>query len=191
MIQVPTPTRAEASDVASAIYHGADAVMLSAESAAGQYPIEAVAVMDRIIKEAERDHAYYRRMTDAAHPDPKPTIADAICAGLSQATALLPVAVTITYTLRGATSLRASRERPPTPILSLSTKIETARRLTLAWGIHSVQVREVGDVGEMSAYACETAVQEGFAKQGDIVVITAGTPFGVSGTTNMLKIMPV
>jgi pyruvate kinase len=191
MIQAPTPTRAEASDVASAIYHGADAVMLSAESAAGQYPIEAVAVMGRIISEAERDHAYYRRMTDAAHPDPKPTIADAICAGLRQATALLPVAVTITYTLRGATSLRASRERPPTPILSMSTKIETARRLTLAWGVHSVQVREVRDVDEMTAYACETAVKEGFAKQGDIVVITAGTPFGVSGSTNMLKIMPV
>src|SRR5215207_2214797 len=191
MIQTPTPTRAEASDVASAIYHGADAVMLSAESASGQYPVEAVTMMDRIITEAERDHAYYRRMTDAAHPDPKPTIPDAICAGLRQATALLPVAVTITYTLRGATSLRASRERPPTPILSMSTKIETARRLTLAWGVHSVQVREVRDVDEMTAYACETAVKESFAKQGDIVVITAGTPFGVSGSTNMLKIMHV
>src|SRR3954451_11629395 len=191
MIQAPTPARAEASDVASAIYHGADAVMLSAESAAGQYPVEAVAVMDRIITEAERDHAYYRRMTDAAHPDPKPTIPDALCAGLRQATALLPVSVTITYTLSGSTSLRASRERPPTPILSLSTRIETARRLTLAWGVHSVQVREVGDVDEMTAYACETAVKEGFAQKGDVVVITAGTPFGVSGSTNMLKIMPV
>ena len=191
MILTPTPTRAEASDVASAIYHGADAVMLSAESAAGQYPVEAVAVMDRIITEAERDHAYYRRMTDAAHPDPKPTIPDAICAGLRQATALLPVAVTVTYTLSGSTSLRTSRERPSTPILSLSTKLETARRLTLAWGVHSVQVREVSDVNEMTAYACETAVKEGFAQQGDIVVITAGTPFGVSGSTNMLKIMPV
>src|SRR4051794_17324311 len=191
MIQVPTPTRAEASDVASAIYHGADAVMLSAESASGQYPVESVAVMERIITEAERDHAYYRRMTDAAHPDPKATIPDAICAGLRQATALLPVAVTITYTLSGSTSLRASRERPSTPILSLSTKMDTARRLTLAWGVHSVQVREVGDVDEMTAYACETAVKEGFAQQGDVVVITAGTPFGVSGSTNMLKITPV
>jgi len=129
-------------------------------------------------------------MTDAAHPEPKATIPDAICARLRQATALLPVAATITYTLRGLTSLRASRERPPTPILSMST-IETARRLTLAWGVHSVQVREVRDVDEMTAYACETAVKEGFAQQGDIVVITAGTPFGVSGSTNMLKIMPV
>jgi pyruvate kinase len=130
-------------------------------------------------------------MTDAAHPEPKATIPDAICAGLRQATALLPVAATITYTLRGLTSLRASRERPPTPILSMSTRVETARRLTLAWGVYSVQVREVSDVDEMAAYACETAVKEGFAKQGDIVAITAGTPFGVSGSTNMLKIMHV
>jgi pyruvate kinase len=104
---------------------------------------------------------------------------------------LLPVAVTVTYTLSGSTSLRASRERPSTPILSVSTRIETARRLTLAWGAHSVHVREIGDVNEMSNYACETAVNEGFAKQGDIVVIAAGMPFGVSGVTNMLKIMHV
>src|SRR3954470_19036586 len=129
MIEVPTPTRAEASDVASAIYHGADAVMLSAESASGKFPIEAVTMMDRIIKAAENDRGYYRPMSDAVRPAPAATIPDAICASMRLATGLLPVAVTVTYTLSGSTSLRTSRERPSTPILSLSTKLETAREI--------------------------------------------------------------
>ena len=190
MITAPTPTRAEASDVASAIYHGADAVMLSAESAAGQYPVEAVTIMDRIMEEAEQD-PYWRNMTDAAHPGTDATIAGVICAGLRGATVALPVAVTVTYTTSGSSSLRASRERPTTAILSMTHSIETARKLTLAWGIHSVRVQGIKNVDEMSALASETAVREKLAKSGDIIAITAGTPFGITGTTNLLKIQRV
>jgi pyruvate kinase len=191
MIQAPTPTRAEASDVASAIYHGADAVMLSAESASGQFPLEAVAVMDRIITAAEDDRAYYRPMTDAARPEPAATIPDAICASIRQVTSLLPVAAIVTYTTSGSSSLRTSRERPAAPILSMATSASTARRLTLAWGVHSVEVPALGTVDEMSAYAGETARKEGFAAAGDTIVVAAGTPIGVSGTTNTLKILNV
>src|SRR3954452_13387934 len=191
MIQTPTPTRAEASDVASAIYHGADAVMLSAESAAGQFPLEAVAMMNRIIAAAEDDRGYYRPMNDAARPEPAATIPDAICAGMRQATSLLPIAAIVTYTSSGSSSLRASRERPAAPILSMAAGAATARRLTLAWGVHSVEVPAISTLDEMSAYACETALKEGFASKGNIIVVAAGTPGGVSGTTNMLKILNV
>jgi len=191
MIQVPTPTRAEASDVASAIYHGSDAVMLSAESASGQFPLEAVTMMDRIIKAAEGDRGYYRPMSDAARPEPAATIPDAICASMRQVTSLLPVAAIVTYTTSGSSSLRASRERPASPILSMAANVETARRLTLAWGIHSTQVSAISSLDEMSTYACEAAISEGFAAKGDTIVVAAGTPIGVSGTTNMLKILGV
>jgi pyruvate kinase len=190
MIQTPTPTRAEASDVASAIYHGADAVMLSAESASGQYPVEAVAMMNSIILEVERD-PYYRQMIDAAHPEPGATIADAICCALRRATGLLPVTAAVTYTSSGYTSLRTARERPAAPILSMAMSIETARRLTLVWGVHSVHVHEIHDANEMSDYARETVLKEGFAQSGDIIVIAAGMPFGAAGKTNMLKIANV
>ena len=191
MIQVPTPTRAEASDVASAIYHGADAVMLSAESASGQFPLEAVSMMNRIIAAAENDRAYYRPATDAARPKPAATIPDAICASMWQVTSLLPVAAIVTYTTSGSSSLRASRERPTASILSMAADVETARRLTLAWGIHSVQVPAINSLDEMSAYACAAALREGFAVEGDTIVVAAGTPIGISGTTNTLKILRV
>jgi len=191
MIEVPTPTRAEASDVASAIYHGADAVMLSAESASGKFPIEAVTVMDRITRAAENDRGYYRPMSDAARPAPAATIPDAICASMRLATDLLPIAAVVTYTSSGSSSLRASRERPATSILSMAASVETARRLTIAWGIHSVEVPAISSVDEMSSFACETALKEGFAKKGDTIVVAAGTPVGISGTTNMLKILQV
>jgi pyruvate kinase len=191
MIEVPTPTRAEASDVASAIYHGADAVMLSAESASGKFPLEAVTMMDRIIRAAENDRGYYRPMSDAARPAPAATIPDAICASMRLATDLLPIATVVTYTNSGSSSLRASRERPKTSILSMAASAGTARRLTLAWGIHSVEVPAINSLDEMSTFACETALQEGFATKGDTIVVAAGPPAGVSGTTNMLKILSV
>jgi pyruvate kinase len=191
MISVPTPTRAEASDVASAIYHGADAVMLSAESASGQFPREAVAMMNRIITVAENDRGYYRPMNDAARPAPSATIPDAICASILEATRLLPIAAVVTYTQSGSSSLRASRERPAASILSMASGVEVARRLSLAWGLHSVEVPKIESIDEMSAFACETAIKEGFANKGDMIVVAAGTPIGVSGTTNMLKILAV
>jgi pyruvate kinase len=189
MISTPTPTRAEASDVASAIYHGADAVMLSAESAAGQYPLEAVTMMNRIIAAAESDRGYYRPMTDAARPEPAATIPDAICASMRLATSLLPVAAVVTYTTSGSSTLRASRERPAAPILSMAASTQTGRRLALAWGVHSVEVPAISSLDEMSAFAVETARKEGFAAAGDTIVVAAGSPIGVSGTTNMLKIL--
>jgi pyruvate kinase len=187
MVQAPMPTRAEASDVATAVYDGADAVMLSAESASGKYPVEAVAMMNRIVIEVERD-PHSRAMLEAAHPGARATVADAICCALRRTASIIPVAATVTYTSSGATSLRAARERPEAPILSLTPHISTARRLSLVWGVHSVQTRELERVTEMTEYACRAAVEEGFAQPGDAIVIAAGLPFGVLGTTNLLHI---
>ncbi len=190
MIHAPVPTRAEASDVAGAIYDGADAVMLSAETAAGDYPLEAVAIMDRIIAEVEQD-AHYRLIIDADNPDPQPTSADAICDALHSIVHTLPIAVTVTYTSSGFSSLRAARERPEAPILSLTPSVDTARRLALVWGIHSVQTPDIQRVQEMVERACRLALSEGFADVGQSLVIIAGMPFGKSGTTNMLRIAQV
>jgi pyruvate kinase len=187
MIQSPTPTRAEASDVATAVYDGADAVMLSAESASGQFPIDAVRMMDRIISSIEADPDYLRGI-DAAHPAPRSTIPDAICCALRGAANVLPLAATITYTASGSTTLRAARERPAAPIVSMTPNMSTARRLSLVWGVHAVLTHEVSDVSEMVQYACEIAQTEGFGERGDVVAIAAGMPFGVSGTTNLLRI---
>lgn len=190
MINSPVPTRAEASDVAGAIYDGADAVMLSAETASGSYPAEAVAIMDRIIAEVEQD-SQYRVGIDANLPDPQPTSADAICDALHSIVHTLPVAVTVSYTSSGFSTLRAARERPEAPILSLTPNVDTARRLSLVWGIHSVQTPDVQRVQEMVDRACEVALRESFAEVGDTLVIIAGMPFGIAGTTNMLRIAQV
>ena len=190
MIHAPIPTRAEASDVAGAVYDGADAVMLSAETAAGTYPVEAVAIMDRIIAEVEQD-SQYRVGLDAGLPDPQPTAADAICDALHSVVHTLPVAVTVTYTSSGFSTLRAARERPEAPILSLTPNVDTARRLSLVWGVHSVQTPDIQRVQEMVDRACEVALAESFAKVDEILVIIAGMPFGRSGTTNMLRIAQV
>ena len=190
MVSSPVPTRAEASDVATAIYDGADAVMLSGETAVGRYPVEAVDIMHRIIARVERD-PHYREQIDAALTSPKPTAADAISDAMRRIAQTLSVAAAVTYTSSGSSSLRAARERPSAPVLSLTPHMSTARRLALVWGLHSVQSKDVEHVEEMVDQACHTAVTEGFANAGDRLVIMAGTPFGISGTTNMLRIARV
>ncbi len=187
MIAAPTPTRAEASDVATAVYEGADAVMLSAESASGKYPIEAVRIMDRIIAEVEQD-PYYRKAIDAAHPEPLPTIGDAVSSALHHATAILPVAATVTYTTSGSSALRAARERLESPILALTPSMETARRLALVWGVYPVVGPMVADVSEMIEGACGAALAEGFGHRGELIAISAGLPFGRPGNTNLFHI---
>jgi pyruvate kinase len=190
MIAAPVPTRAEASDVATAIYHGSDAVMLSAESASGSYPVEAVTMMNRIITEVESD-PHYRDLLDSSQTPAEATTADAICAAMRQVAAILPLAVTVAYTTSGSTSLRAARERPAAPIVSMTPSLATARRLALVWGVHSVHTRDVSDVSEMVGCACRTALEQSFAQAGDTIVITAGMPFGTPGATNLLRIVQV
>src|SRR5450830_1907205 len=190
MITSPVPTRAEVSDVASAIYDGSDAVMLSAESANGAYPLQAVAMMDRVISEVERD-PLYRNMLDAQQETPESNSSDAICSALRDVTRIDGATATVTYTSSGHTSLRAARERPMAPILSITPKIATARKLALVWGVHSTISDQVHNESEMVSAACQTALKEGFAKKGDQIAITAGMPFGQPGSTNLLRLAEV
>jgi pyruvate kinase len=183
----PVPTRAEASDVASAIFQGVDAVMLSAESASGKYPVEAVTMMDKIIREVEGD-LHYRMLLDANREAARSNPADAVCAALRQTAHIVSAKATITYTSSGSSAIRAARERPEAPILSLTPSPQTAARLCLVWGLHSVRTAEATDVTSMTQMACSAAQQEGFATTGDYVVIAAGMPFGQSGSTNLLRI---
>ncbi|HJV27157.1 MAG TPA: pyruvate kinase [Aromatoleum sp.] len=190
MIVSPVPTRAEASDVATAIYDGADAVMLSAESASGQFPVEAVTIMDRIIRQVEQDPAW-RTSLEASHVPPESNTPDAICCALRRVTALLSPAATVAYSSSGFSCLRASRERPATPILGLTPQLTTARRLALVWGVHPVPFEDVHDVAEMVEHAQTAAVTHEFARPGDDVVIIAGLPFGRSGSTNLLHVVKI
>ena len=190
MIQAPLPTRAEASDVATAVYDGADAVMLSAETSVGRYPLEAVAIMKRIILEVEQD-PYYRKLLDARQPVPEANPEDAICAALRTICATLPVAAIVTYTASGSTSLRAARERPAAPILSLTAQMNIARRLALVWGVQALPGPALEHVTDIVAAARAGALQEGLARAGQRIVITAGAPLGRPGTTNLLHITTV
>jgi pyruvate kinase len=187
MVNSPAPTRAEASDVATAIYDGADAVMLSAETASGQYPVEAVSMMNRIIERVERDPAY-RQILDARHPDPQPTGHDAISAAAAQVAHTLSVAAIVTYSTSGSTVLRVARERPEVPILALTASLSTARALSLAWGAHCVQIPDLKRFSEMVETACSVALSQEMAKVGERLVITAGVPFGTPGSTNILRV---
>ncbi|BAN27939.1 pyruvate kinase [Caballeronia insecticola] len=190
MVSAPVPTRAEASDVATAIYDGADAVMLSAESASGKYPVEAVRMMDRIIAQTERD-PYYREVIAASHAAPRANTSDAIGYAMRHVTGLLDAAATVAYTCSGYSALRMARERPGAPIVGMTPQIGTARRLALVWGVHPVVCREVADMLEISELACATVREEGFGATGDTVVISAGMPFGTPGTTNLLRIAQI
>ena len=187
MITSPVPTRAEVSDVATAVFEGADAVMLSAESAAGQYPIEAVATMNRIAEEVERD-SVYRPVINAQRSAPEPTGADAIAVAARDVAETLDVKAVCAWTASGSTALRIARERPAPPILALTPKRATARCLSLVWGVHAVVTKDADDVDDMAKRACKFSNREGFSKEGERVVVVAGVPFGTPGATNMIRI---
>ncbi len=187
MISSPVPTRAEATDVANALYDGADAVMLSAESAAGDYPIEAVTMMSDIAEETEKDPNYSKIM-DAKHGALEATTADAISAAAAQVASTIGATAIVTYTTSGSTALRASRERGGTSVLALTPALPTARRLALAWGLHCVHTSDAKNFSDMVEKACNTCFKEGFARPGERIVIMAGVPFGTPGSTNILRI---
>lgn len=188
MISSPVPTRAEASDVAAAVYDGADAVMLSAESASGSFPREAVAMMSRIIAEVESD-PQYRAGIEATQKTPQASVAGAICLSLRSVANLLELSAVVTYTRSGATSLRAARERPVATVVSVTPDEAIARRLSLVWGVHSVFSGDVvADVPDMVQKACAIAGEEGITSPGQFFAVAAGMPFGQVGSTNFLHI---
>jgi len=190
MVAAPTPTRAEASDVATAIYDGADAVMLSAESASGQYPREAVAMMDRIICSTERHKLYHSVIAAGAdvEEDSAPHAVAAAAAGLAEAIGARAI---VGFTSSGTTVARISRKRPALPILAITPDVNVARRMALMWGAHSVRTEEIHSYEEMVKLADATVRAEEFAKLGDLVVVVAGIPFGQSGSTNNLRVIRV
>ncbi len=190
MVQAPTPTRAEASDVATAVYDGADAVMLSAETAAGKYPVEAVAMMNRIIERVEKDPMYWK-LVEAERVEPEATSADAISAAARQTAHTVSANAIVTYTTSGSTTLRIARERPDVPILGLTPKLQTARRLAVTWGVHSVHTADARSFPDMEHKAAAAALADEFAQDGDRIIITAGVPFGTPGATNILRIARV
>jgi pyruvate kinase len=188
MVRNPVPTRAEASDVATAVYEGADAVMLSAETAAGQYPVEAVAMMDRIIRRVQVDPIYFPGLHAAATVAAEQSASDAISSAAGQIAHTISAAAILSYTTSGATALRMARERPDVPILALTSNLRTARRLAMAWGLHCVHTHDVRNFNEMVQHATSAARREGFAEKGQRVVVTAGVPFGTPGATNVLRV---
>ena len=190
MIVEPVPTRAEVSDVATAVYEGADAIMLSAESASGAWPEKAVATMDKIAQSAEGD-SFYRGIMNAQRNDPQPTTADAISTAARSISETLAVAAIVSYTESGSTAMRVARERPNVPIITLTPIPATARRLALAWGQHCVLTPNASDLEHMIDTACQFASSEGFAEEGQRIIITVGVPLGAPGATNMLRVAQV
>ena len=190
MIQSPVPTRAEVSDIANAVFEGADAVMLSAESAAGAYPVEAVQTMSHVAEEVESSE-HFHSILAGQRGEPDATPADAISASARQIAETLGIAALVCFTASGATGLRAARERPSTPILALSPNRSMARRLALVWGIHSVVTDDARSLNDLVQRASRISAEEGFTKPGDRIIITAGVPFGTAGVTNLLRIASI
>lgn len=187
MIENPAPTRAEASDVATAVYDGADAVMLSAETAAGQYPVEAVSIMNRICQRTEGSEIY-RRIIEAKKIDIEQDSSDAITAAAYQVAYTIRAACIVNYTTSGSTTLRMARQRPAMPILCLTQNNPVARRLCLSYGVHAVHVTDVADTGAAVKEAAVHALAQGLSQKGDRLVLTAGVPFGTPGSTNILRV---
>lgn len=189
MIESPVPTRAEVSDVAQAIYEGADAVMLSAESAAGQYPVEAVRTMDAVAREVETD-ATYREVIEASRSGAKTSIADAIVSAAREIAETTDIKAICCYSQTGTTVLLVSREKPQVPVIALTSEMTTARRLCLTWGAHCEMVEPQKRFKGAVISAVRAAVGAGFAEEDDQVVVTAGVPFNMPGTTNILRVAP-
>ena len=187
MITSPVPTRAEVSDVATAVFEGADAIMLSAESASGAYPIEAVSTMASIATTIERE-PHYPGIIYAQRPQPEATGADAISLAARQIAETLKLTGIVCYTATGTTGLRAARERPQVPIIALSPSVQTARRMSVVWGLHCVVEQDATDLEDMVNRACRIVAKEGFGKPGDRIIISAGVPLGTPGSTNLLRI---
>jgi pyruvate kinase len=190
MISAPAPTRAEASDVATAVFDGADAVMLSGETAAGQYPYESVNMMDRIVARVEQD-AGWRAMMDASRVPPEQNAADAIAAASAQVGHTIGAKAIVAFTASGGTALRVARERPVAPIIGLTPNQNTARLMAVVWGVHAVVTPDVHSMSEAVTRAGRVSMTEGFAAHGDEIVVTAGVPFGQAGTTNALRVATV
>ena len=190
MISAPAPTRAEESDVATAVFDGADAVMLSGETAAGQYPYEAVNMMDRIVARVEQD-AGWRSMIDSSRPAPERLTSDAIAAAAQQVGHTIGAKAIVAFTASGGTALRVARERPDSPVIGLTPNLDTARRMAVVWGVHAVVTADIHSMGEAVTRATQTARAEGFAAHGENVVVVAGIPFGLSGSTNSLRVATV
>ena len=188
MISSPTPTRAEVSDVATAIYDGADAVMLSAESAAGQYPIEAVTMMDRIGTTTEQDPIYPARI-HFTKTQLEPTTADALAGSARQIAHTVTATAMVCYTSSGSTARRIARERPSVPVMAMTASLTTARRLGLLWVVHAVHTRDVSNFEEMVAKAKRMALRHRIAKGGDRLVLMAGVPFKTVGSTNVIHVV--
>ncbi|MEE8370824.1 MAG: pyruvate kinase, partial [Sphingomonadales bacterium] len=187
MIHSPVPTRAEVSDVANAVYAGTDAIMLSAETAAGRYPVEAVAMMDKVARQAEQDPFYLAEEPDAEGGQ-SDSAEDAITAAAKQVTRNVKAAAVVTFTTSGSTALRAARERPSAPILALTPNAKVARKLCMVWGLHTLKTKDIDDFEEMIGKAKRMALRQGLARAGQRIVITAGVPFGTPGATNVLHI---
>ncbi|MEZ5733437.1 MAG: pyruvate kinase [Paracoccaceae bacterium] len=189
MIESPMPTRAEVSDVATAIYEGADAVMLSAESAAGQFPVEAVATMDNVAKSVESDPVY-REVIDASRRANRQTVADAIVSAAREIAETTDIKAICCFTQSGTTASLVARERPHVPIIALTPIVGTLRRLCLTWGVHCVLTESVDRFKMAVVGAARAAREEGFATETEQIVVTAGVPFNVKGTTNILRVAP-
>jgi pyruvate kinase len=190
MIASPSPTRAEVSDVATAVYDGADAIMLSAESASGEFPRESVAIMNRIATSVEEDPSHYARV-HFTETLPDATTNDAIARAASDIVRTVGAQAIVCFTSSGSTARRVARERPTVPLLVLTPSLKTARRLGLLWGAHAVRTRDVASFEEMTAKAKRMALRHGVAKAGDRVIITAGVPFGTPGSTNVVHIVRI
>lgn len=187
MISSPSPTRAEVSDVATAVYDGADAVMLSAETAAGDWPVEAVQMMDRIAQTVESDPGYRARVA-FIETKADPTTADALAEAAGNVVRIVAADAIVCFTGTGSTARRVSRERPAVPMLVLTPRLEAARRMGLLWGAHAVHTKDIGSFEEMIAKGKRMALRHKVAKAGSKVLMMAGVPFGTPGSTNVLHV---